>query len=232
MQRLLVVEDDPQIAETVEYILQQQGFIVTLASDGKAGLEAFQRCLPDLVVLDLYLPLMSGPLLFQAMRKLHPAIPVIMLSCQSDAVDRVIGLETGADDFISKPFDNKELVARIRAVLRRYAKGVDPLQPLIEGPVEINVKAQIFNYFGTRVNLTPSEFELMRTLVTKPTWTYSREALMDQMHNEDYQVNDRTVDACVKRIRRKLNRVRAGINPITSIYGVGYKFNEGLSLLS
>ncbi len=229
MQRLLVVEDDAQIAETLEFILQQQGFHVTLASDGKAGLEAFQRCLPDLVILDLYLPLMSGQLLFQAMRQLQPGMPVIMLSCQSEAVDRVIGLETGADDFVSKPFDNKELVARIRAVLRRSSKGTNTKVSIIEGPVEINVEAKIFAYFGKRVNLTPAEFALMRTLAERPAWTYNRDSLITRMHSEDYQVTERTVDACVKRIRRKLNRVRAGINPISSIYGIGYKFNEALS---
>lgn len=226
--RLLVVEDDQQVADVVVYVLEKAGFKVERAADGKAGLEAFRRRPPDLVVLDLNLPLLSGQMLFHEMRHLQPDVPVIMLTARSETNERIIGLEMGADDYISKPFDNHELTARIHAVLRRCLAGQKPKPVIHQGPVEINTEAVIFKFFDQRVDLTRQEFELMKALAGSPTRTFSRDDLISRMYDNSHPVTDRTVDACIKRIRQKLQLVHADADPIRTLYGIGYKFNEEL----
>ena len=227
---ILVVEDDGQILDVVVYILEKSGFTVETAEDGKAGLERFRRCIPDLVVLDLNLPKLSGTELFQIMRREQPSVPVIMLTCQSDDVDRIIGLEMGADDYVTKPFNARELAARVKAVLRRCRNGVTENRKIIvEGPMRIDLTAYRFLYFDTHVELTRQEFELMRTLCASPARTYSRDELISRIYGDGHPVTDRSVDACIKRIRQKLQQVKPGIDPIKTLYGIGYKFNEKLS---
>ena len=228
--RILVVEDDAQVSDVVVYMLEKHGFEVCLAADGKAGLEAFQRQAPDLVVLDLNLPRLSGSDLFRHMRRERPEVPVIMLTCQSDDIDRIVGLEMGADDYVTKPFNAKELVARIRAVLRRCRATGQPVNVISEGPVWLDVTAYRFRYYDQDIDLTRQEFELMKALAGSPARTYTRDDLIGRMYDDTHPVTDRSVDACIKRIRQKLQRIKPDADPIRTLYGIGYKFNERLAL--
>lgn len=227
--RILVVEDDTQICDVVVYILEQCGFAVETAGDGKSGLAAFRRSPPDLVVLDLNLPRLSGLELFQVMRRAQPGLPVVMLTCQSDAVDRIVGLEMGADDYVTKPFNARELAARVKAVLRRCQSAATADRTVIlEGPVRIDTTTRQFSYFGHAIELTRQEFALMCAFCASPARTYARDELIAHMYGNDHPVTDRSVDACIKRLRGKLLAAHPAVNPIRTIYGIGYKFNERL----
>lgn len=224
---ILVVEDDKQVSDVVVYILEKYGYEVVLASDGLAGFEKYTSVHPALVVLDLNLPHMSGKELFRKMRQQTPSLPVIMLTCQSDDIDRIIGLELGADDYITKPFHSQELVARVRAVLRRCQQ----LQPIVhhvfeEGPFWIDCKSYIFRYHETEVELTRQEFAIMQALVASPARTFTRDMLIARMYDDEHPVTERSVDACIKRIRQKLSKGGWQDNPIRTVYGIGYKLNE------
>jgi len=221
--RILVVEDDQAIADVLLFVLEQRGYAVEHAADGKAGLECFQRGKPDLVVLDLNLPRLSGHGLFREMRNLDPAIPVIMVSCLSSDIDRVAGLQMGADDYVSKPFNNDELVARVGNLLRRCGHGATAIRTLSHGPFAMDPSARVFRYFGSPVELTRPEFDLMTALVEHPLRTFSRNALIGHIYNDSHPVTDRSVDSCVKRIRQKLQAVHPDIDPIRTVYGMGYQ---------
>ncbi len=230
MNRILVVEDDVHISDIVVYILEKNGFSVETAADGKAGLASFRRRPPDLVVLDLNLPRLSGKELFAVLRRERPDMPVIMLTCQSDEIDRIVGLEMGADDYVAKPFNARELAARVSAVLRRCraTEHADAKSVVRAGPVEMDPTARTFSYFGRRLDLTRQEFELMRSFCAAPARTYTRDELIGRMYGQDHPVTDRSVDACIKRLRQKLQRIRPGVDPIRTLYGIGYKYNESL----
>ncbi len=227
--RILVVEDDTHICDVVVYILGQAGFEVESAGDGKAGLAAFRRRTPDLVVLDLNLPHLSGLELFQVMRRDQPGLPVVMLTCLSDAVDRIVGLEMGADDYVTKPFNARELAARVKAVLRRCQAQAAPGQTVVlRGPVRIDTAARQFSYFGREIELTRQEFALMCAFCAAPARTYSRDELIAHMYGHDHPVTDRAVDACIKRLRGKLQAAHPALDPVRTVYGIGYKLNERL----
>lgn len=228
-ENILVVEDDEQVSDVVVYMLEKHGFGVTLAADGRAGLNAFRQVRPDLVVLDLNLPHIPGKELFGRMRQERPDVPVIMLTCQSDDIDRILGLEMGADDYVTKPFNAAELIARVRAVRRRYRGGqAQDAHVIHEGPFWLDVTAHVFRYHDQEVALTRQEFEIMRALAGSPARTYTRDVLIARMYEDGHPVTDRSVDASIKRIRQKLQSAHAGEDPIRSIYGVGYKLNEKL----
>lgn len=230
---ILVVEDDAQICDVVVYVLEKNGLTVETADDGKAGLDAFRRRCPDLVVLDLNLPRLSGTELFQIMRREQPHLPVVMLTCQSDDIDRIVGLEMGADDYVAKPFNARELAARVKAVLRRCRSDrASPRAVIAEGPVWIDRDAYRFRYFDQAIELTRQEFELMQAFCSAPARTYSRDELITRMYGNDHPVTDRSVDACIKRLRGKLLDIRPDIDPIRTVYGIGYKLNEKLGDLS
>jgi two-component system, OmpR family, response regulator BaeR len=226
---ILVVEDDEQVSDVVVYMLEKHGYGVSLAADGKAGLAVFRQGQPDLVVLDLNLPHIPGKELFGMMRRERPDVPVIMLTCQSDDIDRILGLEMGADDYVTKPFHAAELLARVRAVLRRYRRGqVQDVHIIHEGPFWMDVTAHIFRYHGKDVELTRQEFEIIRALAGSPARTYTRDVLITRMYEDGHPVTDRSVDACIKRLRHKLLQACPGDDPIRTMYGVGYKLNEKL----
>ena len=228
-ENILVVEDDEQVSDVVVYMLEKHGFGVTLAADGKAGLRAFRQVAPDLVILDLNLPHIPGKELFGMLRQERPDVPVIMLTCQSDDVDRILGLELGADDYVTKPFNAAELMARVRAVLRRYRRGqTQDAHVIHEGPFWMDVTSHVFRYHDKDVELTRQEFEIIRALVGSPARTYTRDVLIARMSEDGHPVTDRSVDASIKRIRQKLQSAHTGEDPIRSIYGVGYKLNEKL----
>jgi len=222
---ILVIEDDQQVADVVVYSLQKHGFVVEQAADGQAGLAAFRRVSPDLVVLDLNLPRLGGREVFASLRRQDNSIPVIMLTCQAEEIDRILGLEMGADDYVTKPFSARELAVRVKAVLRRCKAGTRQAAVLSEGPVEIDLEALVFTYFGERLELTRQEFAIMQALAGHPARTFTRDDLIRRMNDGEHAVTDRTVDAAVKRLRRKLEVVRPDYDPIKTVYGLGYKFN-------
>jgi len=229
--RILLVDDERHIADVVEYILKENAFDVLVALNGDDGLRQFREKKPDLVILDLNLPGLSGLDLFREMKRLRPDAPVVMLTSRSEEIDRVLGLELGADDYVTKPFSPRELAARVKAVLRRTEKA--PAEPsparLAHGPIDMDLEAYALRYFGKPVTLTRAEFRLMECLVRHPAQVFSRDTLIDQIYDGDHVVTDRSIDAYVKRLRRKFEDIRRGADPIETVHGLGYKLNQNLT---
>jgi DNA-binding response OmpR family regulator len=228
--RVLLVDDEQHIVDVVVYILEENAFEVITALDGETGLRLFNEKNPDLVILDLTLPEIPGLELFHEMRKVRPTVPVIMLTARSEEIDRVLGLELGADDYVTKPFSTRELAARVRCVLRRAGHtAMQPANPVLtHGPIEIDAEAFIARYFGHPVQLTRSEFRLIENLVRYPARVFTRDTLIDRMYDGEHIVTDRSVDAYVKRLRKKLAAIRPDINPIETVHGLGYKLNQDI----
>jgi DNA-binding response OmpR family regulator len=233
MDRILLIDDEQHILDVVEYVLKENGFMIVTALDGDTALGLFKSDRPDLVVLDLNLPGLSGLDLFREMKRLDPAVPIIMLTSRSEEVDRVLGLEIGADDYVTKPFSPRELAARVRAVLRRTRGGSSDagIGLIRHGPFEIDPRGYILTYYGARILLTRQEFRLLEALVRYPARVFTRNNLINRIYEGESCVTDRSIDACVKRIRRKLEEVRSGIDPIRTIYGIGYKLNQEIPIL-
>ena len=228
--KILLVDDEQHIVDVVVYVLEDSGYEVVTALDGERGLELFLGGTPDLVVLDLALPGIPGLELFREMRKQRPAVPVIMLTSRSDEIDRVLGLELGADDYVSKPFSPRELAARVRAVLRRSgsAVGATPANTLTHGPLVIDSDGFSLTYMGRPVVLTRSEFRLIECLARHPARVFTRDVLIDRIYDGEHVVTDRSIDAYVKRLRKKFADVRPGLDPIETVHGLGYKLNQDL----
>jgi len=229
--RVLLIDDEQHIVDVVEYVLKEHGFDVTVALDGDAGLRLFKKAEPDLVVLDLNLPGIAGFDLFGEIRALRADVPVIMLTSRGEEIDRVAGLEMGADDYVTKPFSPRELAARVRAVLRRAEHRTMPdrsASKLTHGPIEIDAEALSLLYFGKRLQLTRAEFTLIERLVRYPARVFTREKLIDVLYDGEHVVTDRSIDAHVKRIRRKFAEVRADLDPIETVHGLGYKLRQEL----
>jgi DNA-binding response OmpR family regulator len=228
-QKILVVDDEQSITDLLEYNLRQNGYRVVVARDGHEALRLAQTEQPDLVVLDLMLP---GPDGFDICRELRregaataPNVPIIMLTARDEEVDRVVGLELGADDYVTKPFSVRELMARVKAVLRRVgpAEGGAPAVYHV-GPLEIDTPAREARLEGTLLPLTRLEFDLLETLARHAGQALSREQLLDQVWSYDYYGDARAVDSAVKRLRAKLRRV--GCDPISTVRGVGYRLER------
>ncbi len=223
-ERILVIDDEQHIVDVVVYVLEENCFEVTTASDGGAGLRMFQDQNPDLVVLDLNLPGISGLDLFKKMRDIRPEVPVIMLTSRNEEIDRVLGLELGADDYVTKPFSTRELAARVKSVLRRSrGTGSDRNGMIHHGPIELDRDALSVRYFGRPLKLTRSEFRLTECLARYPARVFTRDSLIDHIYDSEHVVTDRSIDACVKRLRKKFAEVRAGLDPIETVHGLGYK---------
>jgi two-component system phosphate regulon response regulator PhoB len=203
---ILVVEDETALAEVLRYNLESEGFQVAIARDGRAAMEQIEDAPPDLVILDWMLPEMSGLDLCRTMRRRPELrdVPVIMLTAKGEEYDRVRGLDAGADDYVVKPFSPKELIARVRAVLRRTKAGAGG-EPLRVGPLEMDLDAHRVRRDGLEVALAPTEFRLLRVLMERPGRVYSREQLLDLVWGRDSEVELRTVDVHVRRLRVSLN---------------------------
>jgi len=228
--RILIVDDEQHIVDVVVYVLEENSFDVITANDGEKGLGLFEKGRPDLVILDLTLPGISGLDLFKKMRAMRPEIPVIMLTSRSEEIDRVLGLEMGADDYITKPFSTRELAARVKTVLRR-ADGASPLEErkvIVHGPIEVDREAFSVKYFGQPLKLTRSEFKLTECLVRYPARVFTRDSLIDHIYDSEHVVTDRSIDAYIKRLRKKFSEIRAGIDPIETVHGLGYKLAHDL----
>jgi DNA-binding response OmpR family regulator len=214
--RILLVEDDATIREMTQLALRRDGFTVDTAADGPSGLEAFRSSAPDLVLLDLMLPGLDGVSVCRAIRETS-VVPVVMLTARSDAVDVVVGLEAGADDYITKPFEPSVLAARLRAVLRRATRA-EPAAPLRFGTLEIDPLGMVVRRDGDVVSLTPTEYRLLLMLAENAGVVLSRERLLEEVWGYVWAGDTRLVDMHVRRLRGKV-----GHDAIETVRGAGYK---------
>jgi two-component system, OmpR family, response regulator BaeR len=218
--RAMVVEDDPKIAQLLVDYLRNDGFVVDALSDGAVALESLKRAVPVALVLDLMLPGLDGLSLCRAVRQFSD-VPILMLTARIDEVDRLLGLDSGADDYVCKPFSPREVMARVRALVRRAEgrlTGADV-------PWHIDDEALRIHWRGQVVPLTPLEFRMLRPLLMHPGRVYSRAQLLDTVHSDWRDVSDRAVDSHVKNMRRKLLAIDPGFDGLSSVYGVGYRFD-------
>ena len=223
-EKILIVDDEQRIVELVKAYLEKEGYLTIEASDGEAALELWRKEKPDLVVLDILMPQVDGLEFCREVRK-ESSTPIIILSARTQEEDRLEGLDLGADDYVTKPFSPRELVARVRAVLRRRNQkegGEEP--PIIEGPLVIDGKKHLVEVNGEGVPLTATEFDMLETLASYPGRVYSRGQLIASEQGASYNSYDRTVDAHIKNIRRKLGEKAVDWSFIETVYGVGYRF--------
>lgn len=225
-QKILIVDDDTNISELIALYLTKECFETMCVEDGEAALKACVSFKPDLILLDLMLPGMDGYQVCHEVRKTS-STPIIMLSAKGEVFDKVLGLELGADDYMIKPFDSKELVARVKAVLRRTtaipAKSDIPEVNIISYPdLEINMNNYSVNYMGKKVDMPPKEIELLHFLAASPNQVFTREQLLDHIWGYEYAGDTRTVDVHIKRIREKIKDNKAW--SLSTVWGIGYKF--------
>lgn len=226
MRTVLVVEDEPQIAALVRDYLEHAGFGVMGAADGEAALALARRTRPDAIVLDLGLPGMDGLDVVRALRR-DSSVPIVILTARGDETDRVAGLELGADDYVVKPFSPKELVARVRAVLRRMEAAARPQDRLAIGALEVDLARHRVTVGGRTVALTPTEFELLAALAREPGRVLTRGQLLDAVHGFSLETYERAIDGHVKNIRRKLEEADpAAPAYVRTVHGVGYAVEE------
>lgn len=229
-QRILIVDDDANIAELIALYLTKECFDTKMVGDGEAALADFQEYNPDLILLDLMLPGIDGYEVCREIRKTSQ-VPIIMLSAKGEVFDRVLGLELGADDYIIKPFDPKELVARTKAVLRRFRTASAQLETsdasqdkVVKYPdLIINLSNYSVTYYDKIVEMPPKELELLYFLASNPNQVFNREQLLDHIWGYEYVVDTRTVDVHIKRLREKIKDHEAW--SISTVWGIGYKFN-------
>lgn len=225
--RVLVVDDEPNIREVVELYLHREGYEVAVAGDGRTALEMIEAKLPDLIVLDLMLPVMGGLQLTRVLREGHYNIPIIMLTAKGDEADRVGGLELGADDYVTKPFSPKELVARVKAVLRRASLKslVDSqAQPLAIGAIRLNPTTRQVWKDEQEVTLTAKEFDLLWFFMNHPGQVFTRDQVLDHVWGFDFFGDASTVTVHVRRLREKIEKQPTKPEYILTVWGVGYKF--------
>lgn len=225
---VLIVEDDPNTLEIVELYLRRDGHKVLMTPDGLEGLRLAREARPDLVVLDLMLPGLDGMEVCRILRE-ESEVPIVMLTARVEEENRLAGLDLGADDYITKPFSPRELAARVRAVLRRTA--CDALEQgtseLVQDDVKVDLRHHAVYINGTQLLLTPTEFRLLALLMREPGRTFTREQIIDRVFGYDFDGFDRTVDAHVSNLRRKLEVDPDKPRYIHTIYGVGYRFGNG-----
>ena len=222
---ILVVEDELKIARLVRDYLEQAGYSVLTAPDGEAGLAQWRSHGPDLVVLDLGLPGTDGFDIARVMRR-ESMVPIIMLTARTDETDKIVGLELGADDYVTKPFSPRELVARVRALLRRVDGGESASETIRAGDVEIDVPKMRVTVGERAVDLTPTEFEILKTLAASPGRIFTRGQLLDVLHGISFESYERAIDAHIKNLRRKLEPVPGSPRYVLTVYGVGYRFAD------
>jgi DNA-binding response OmpR family regulator len=226
VKRILVVEDESKIARLVRDYLEHAGFEVVVASDGEVALAETRRARPDLVVLDLGLPGRDGLDVARSLRRTSN-VPIVMLTARGEETDRVVGLELGADDYVVKPFSPRELVARIRAVLRRTeATGAGGIEVLRVADVEVDLPRMRVAVAGRPVELTPTEFQLLATLARQPGRVFTRGQLLDAVHGVAFESYERAIDAHVKNLRRKIEPTPGHPRYLITVHGVGYRFAD------
>ena len=226
--KILIVDDEKKIVSLVRAYLERYGYQVVEAFDGHQALEAFRREAPDLVVLDLMLPGVDGLEVCRQIRRTSE-VPIIMLTARDEDADKLVGLELGADDYITKPFSPRELVARVRAVLRRAHQTTPPASParLVLGKLIVDEERFEATCRGQPLSLTPAEFRILATMARSPGRVYSRAQLQDTALGETYEGYERTIDVHIKNLRRKLAAAGAGKGcSIATVHGIGYKLKE------
>lgn len=225
MKRVLIVEDEVKIARLVRDYLRQAGFDVLEATDGPSGLAMARAEKPDMIVLDLGLPGMDGLDVTRQLRATS-AVPIIILTARTDESDRIVGLELGADDYVDKPFSPKELIARIRAVLRRADATLGGGELVRAGDMTIDIPKRRVTIGDDEVELTSTEFDLLLTLARRPGRIYTRAQLLDAVHGVSFDSYERSVDAHIKNIRRKIEPDPKRPTMVLTVYGVGYRFSD------
>ncbi|MDJ0859395.1 MAG: response regulator transcription factor [Dinoroseobacter sp.] len=232
MSRIALVDDDRNILTSVSITLEAEGFEVETYNDGQSALDAFNRRMPELGVFDIKMPRMDGMDLLQRVRQ-KSKMPVIFLTSKDDEIDEVLGLRMGADDYVKKPFSQRLLVERIRALLRRQeaianseAGEVDESKALVRGNLTMDPLRHAVAWKGKDVALTVTEFLLLQALAQRPGFVKSRDQLMDVAYDDQVYVDDRTIDSHIKRLRKKMRSVDDTFTAIETLYGIGYKYNE------
>ena len=225
MKTVLVVDDEPRIVDLARDYLEHAGFTVLTAADGPSALRAARTRKPDVLVLDLGLPGMDGLDVARELRR-DSSVPIVMLTARDDELDRILGLEIGADDYVTKPFSPRELVARIRAILRRVDRQDEPSDRIEVAGVSIDVARMKVEADGRTIELTPTEFQLLLTLARQPGRIFTRAQLLDAIHGLAFESYERAIDAHVKNLRRKLEPDPARPKYVLTVYGVGYRFAE------
>lgn len=222
-QLILVVEDEPKVARLARDYLEKNGFRVLTAADGQSALVIARREKPNLILLDLMLPVMDGRQVCRILRR-ESDVPIIMLTALSEEIDQVTGLEIGADDYITKPFSGSTLVARVRALLRRTRGQLQVSNIIREGGLEIDAGKHLVTFNGASIKLTPNEFKLLYLLARRPGQTFTREQLLEELHGAASNM-DRSVDSHIKNLRKKLEAA-SGESMLETVYGIGYRFIE------
>ena len=223
---VLVIEDEEAIRSVIRAFLEDAGYTVVQAADGEAGVAQFRACRPDLVLLDVMLPKMSGIEVCQAVRE-KSDVPIIMLTAKGEDMDKILGLEYGADDYMTKPFNILEVKARIKSILRRTgAKSEAPRLTLTAGDITINLGNRSVQAHGQAVNLTVKEFDLLNLFMSNPGKVYSRDELLETIWGFDYIGDFRTVDVHIRRLREKIEADPANPSHIMTKWGVGYYFAQ------
>lgn len=222
MVKLLLVDDDLALRSILKDALEEDGFEVAVAGDGKAGLKAAREGAFELVLLDVMMPELDGLSMCRKLRETS-RVPVIFLTSRGDDIDRITGLELGADDYVAKPFNTRELIARIRAVLRRAGPPRSAAEVVTVGQLVIDEGRFAVSWRGKAVTLTPSEFRVLLALARQPGHVLSRDRLIDQARGEDAVITERTIDTFIKRIRARCSGVDAGFDAIETVVGVGYR---------
>jgi two-component system catabolic regulation response regulator CreB len=225
--RILVVEDEPAIADTIVYALATDGFDPHWCATGAAALAAARERPAALAILDVGLPDMSGFEVFRRLQQAH-GLPAIFLTARSSEIDRVVGLELGADDYVGKPFSPRELVARVRTVLRRVGRAPRPAEPAAAGAFAIDDEKKTIRFRGRALELSRTEYRLLKVLAERPGRVYSRDELMQRAWDDPAAAFDRTVDAHVKALRAKLREIDPAADPILTHRGMGYSLREDL----
>jgi two-component system alkaline phosphatase synthesis response regulator PhoP len=224
--KILLVDDEPKVCDLIKAYLVKDGYDVIIAADGKTAIEQAQRHKPDLILLDLNLPELDGLEVCRTIRK-QSNVPIIMLTARDEETDKIVGLELGADDYVTKPFSPRELVARVGAVLRRYKEGLKQDRQIVAGKVRLDLEEHKVTYSGKPLNLTAAEFKLLSVLAANAGRVYTRLQLMDSAFGESYEGYERTIDAHIKNIRQKMSGLAPDLsNPLVTVRGVGYKLEK------
>ena len=228
---LLIIEDDENISSAIEEYFSRSGYTVNTAPDGIAGIEAAVKNRPDVVVLDLMLPKMDGLAVCKELRQKHPQMPILMLTAKDDVVDKVLGLEMGADDYITKPFSLREVEARIKSVLRRaraataQGDGKDET-PIVRGNLRVDPLRREVTIAERQVELTPKEFDLLRLFAGNPGRVFPRKYLLEKIWDYSYEGYDRTIDSHINRLRAKIEENPDNPQLVLTVWGIGYKFTD------
>ncbi len=226
-QTILVVDDEPEIVRLVRSYLEQDGYRVVTAYNGQEALYAARHEKPDLVVLDILMPKMDGLEFTRRVRR-EQDVPIIMLTARADETDRIVGLEMGADDYVTKPFSPREVVARVRAVLRRAQPEPEAPPILRSGPITLDRSKHSVTVDGEPADLTPTEFDVLKTLMTTPGRVYSRSEILEAVQGVAFEAYERTVDAHIKNLRQKIEPEPSTPQYILTVRGVGYRLNPEL----